>query len=132
MNSNEDLSAVLVLDCCQDSGEVIQVYLENLGYRAIITTNEKEAVCTFKDEVCNIDLVMVDISNNELIKCKAIELIKDLNPDVKIIYTSGIPKKDCRNSDKYLEGIEFLRKPFNFSDLSKTISLNLMNECVET
>ncbi len=108
-----------------DDEYVIQVMakavLENLGYSVIIASNGKEALDIYKniqDKICLVilDMVMPEMNGKECFKS-----LKALNPDIKIILSSGFTQESDLEELRLAGLSGFIRKPYNTSDISKLI-----------
>ncbi|MGB3225572.1 MAG: ATP-binding protein [Desulforhopalus sp.] len=96
--------------------------LENLGYIVLLAQNGKEAVDIYRSKVDEIDLVILDIVMPVMDGREAFEKIIGINPQAKVIMSSGYAKNVNMASmvDKGLAG--FVAKPFNQLELSKLIA----------
>lgn len=96
--------------------------LENLGYIVLLAQNGKEAVDIYRSKVDEIDLVILDIVMPVMDGREAFEKIIGINPQAKVIMSSGyaINVNMASMVDKGLAG--FVAKPFNQLELSKLIA----------
>ena len=81
----------------------------------------KEAIEVYKKNKDKIDIIILDMIMPEIDGGKAYDRIKEINPDIKVILSSGysiegqateILKRGCNG---------FIQKPFNISKLSQII-----------
>jgi len=98
-----------------DIGEQI---LKAMGYRTIIARNGAEAVEIYKQNRDGIDMVILDIFMPKMGGIEAFDRIKEVDPNVKVLISSG-----CNLNDQVMEIIGrgcngFIQKPFRFKDLS--------------
>jgi PAS domain S-box-containing protein len=112
---------VLIVDDEEQILEVSQALLETLGYRVLTAKNGREAVEIYRSAGHAIDLVVLDMIMPEQNGGETFDLLKELNPDVKVILSSGysldgmaeqIMKRGCRS---------FMQKPFTLNRLSRTV-----------
>jgi DNA-binding NtrC family response regulator len=92
--------------------------LKAMGYRTIIARNGEEAVEIYKQNQDRIDMVILDIFMPKMGGVEAFDRMKQVNPNVKVLISSG-----CNLNDQVMEIIGrgcngFIQKPFRFKDLS--------------
>ena len=108
-----------------DDEEVIltvnRMVLEKLGYRVFSAQSGQEAIEVFRAQKEAIDLVILDMIMPGLEGGKVFEILKDLQPEVKVILSSGysinhevtaMMERGCR---------AFIQKPFDIGVFSKKI-----------
>jgi PAS domain S-box-containing protein len=112
---------ILIVD---DEDAVISVckeLLEALDYKVITAYSGKDAVGIYRSKKEEIDLVILDMIMPEMGGGEAFELMKAINPGIKVILSSGyslnghaadIMKQGCKT---------FIQKPFSIDELSKKI-----------
>jgi len=112
---------ILIVD---DEDAVISVckeLLETLDYKVITAYSGKDAVAIYQSQKEEIDLVILDMIMPEMGGGDAFELMKIINPDIRVILSSGyslngqaasIMKQGCKT---------FIQKPFSIDELSKKI-----------
>jgi two-component system cell cycle sensor histidine kinase/response regulator CckA len=98
-----------------DIGEQI---LKAMGYRTMIARNGREAVEIYKENQEKIDMVILDIFMPKMGGGEAFDRMKEVNPNVKVLISSG-----CSVNDQVMDIIGrgctgFIQKPFRFKDLS--------------
>jgi two-component system, cell cycle sensor histidine kinase and response regulator CckA len=112
---------VLFVDDEQTIIEVMQDILEALGYRVLTANSGEEAVNIYDTMKGEIDLVILDVIMPGMGGMETFEAIKAMNPDVKVILSSGysvnhitkeIMDRGCR---------AFIQKPFNIETISKKV-----------
>lgn len=112
---------ILVVDDEKPILEVERGMLELLGYRVKCAKSGLEAVRIYKEAGSGIDLVMLDIIMPGLGGIEVLKEIRSLNPDVKVIFSSGY-SMDSETSVKLLaEADSFIQKPFTISELSRKV-----------
>ena len=112
---------VLLVD---DEDMIIDVggqFLESMGYKVLTGTGGKEAVEIYKEKSDEIDLVIVDMVMPDMGGGETYDIIKKINPNVKVLLSSGysinghateILERGCNG---------FIQKPFNMKQLSQKI-----------
>ncbi len=80
---------ILIVDDEESLLEILETILKKAGYTTILAGNGEEAVEIYKKECNRIDLVILDLSMPEMGGDKCHEKLKEINPGVKIIISSG-------------------------------------------
>lgn len=108
-----------------DDEEIIRLtskdILENLGYTVLTAQNGLDAIEVFKTHQHEIDLVILDMIMPEMNGREAFHEIKNIQPDMKIIISSGFSKNEDLQ-ELYKHGLTgFVKKPFRMDELSVII-----------
>lgn len=95
--------------------------LQKIGYSVFKAKNGKVAVDIFRENRELIRLVILDLAMPEMDGESAFELLKEIQPEVKVLISSGVSLPD-RVGDKLKYGCSgFIQKPFNLGDLSRKV-----------
>ena len=118
---NGNGETILVADADGHSRKMAFATLKTHGYEVFVARNGSEAISTFaknKDNIvaCLVDLMMPIVDGKE-----TIQIIRQINPDVKIIATSGRAENENMTGSLNKHVQSFLSKPFNAETLLKTI-----------
>ncbi|MCJ7830131.1 MAG: response regulator, partial [Desulfobacterales bacterium] len=102
--------------------EVTREMLQKLGYRVLSAGGGKEAVALFEANQGRIDLVILDMIMPEMGGGETFDQIKRINPEVKVLLSSGYSMKG--EAEKILRrGCSgFIQKPYRLEQLSEKIS----------
>jgi two-component system cell cycle sensor histidine kinase/response regulator CckA len=101
--------------------EVMEKALTLSGYKVILAQGGEEAVEVYKKEKDRIDLVLLDMIMPGMSGGKVFDLLREMNPGVKVILSSGysmggeaskILARGCKG---------FMQKPFGIKELSQKI-----------
>ncbi len=92
--------------------------IEKLGYSIILAEDGKEATEIYKKRQDEIDLVILDMIMPIMSGKEALIIIKEINPESKIIMSSGFMKDESLNNLKKLGLAAFIPKPYKVSELS--------------
>ncbi|BAY98253.1 multi-sensor hybrid histidine kinase [Tolypothrix tenuis PCC 7101] len=99
--------------------------LEQANYRTLVASDGLEAIAIYVQNQQEINLVLIDIMMPSLDGFTAIRTLKKLNPQLKIIATSGLP---TQSREALAAGAqEFLAKPYTAADLLSTLSSLIIN-----
>jgi CheY-like chemotaxis protein len=96
--------------------------VQSLGYDVVSTTKPKEAVSIYHAQQQEFDLVILDMVMPEMDGAEVFDKLASINPDVKVIITSGYAD-DGRIEPILASGRhDRLRKPFTSYELSQSIA----------
>ncbi|MBU4257948.1 MAG: response regulator, partial [Proteobacteria bacterium] len=119
---------VLLVDDEKVVLEVGQELLEAMGYRALTASGGKEAVEVFRKNRDEIDMVLLDMIMPTMGGGEVFDIIKEINPKVKVLLSSGY-SIDGRANEILSRGCDgFIQKPFGVRELSMKIKEILSKE----
>ena len=110
MDSN-DSQLILFVDDEEIIREVGEKMLNRGGYEVLLAKNGQEAVDIFKQNHNDISLVIIDIIMPVLDGIETSKILRDIDPNIDIIFTSGYSPED-RPDLLQLNGEYFIKKPF--------------------
>lgn len=113
---------ILVVD---DDASVLEVccgILEALGYRVVRASDGIEALHVFESNINNIDLVILDVVMPKLGGMEAGYLMRQLNPEVKMLFVTGYDKYQLLAEHSTALNATVLSKPYKIHDLSHEVS----------
>jgi CheY-like chemotaxis protein len=101
-----------ILDACK-------AMLTKLGYSTILAPSGEEAVEIFRRDNERIDLIILDMVMPGMDGLTAYEHLKEINPDVKVLLSSGYSLTGVVKEilDKGCD--EYIQKPFSLSRISR-------------
>jgi DNA repair protein RadC len=108
---------VLIVDDEQHIANASREMLEQLGYNVLVAYSAGEALNIYREKHDSIDLVFSDIVMPDRSGIKLLAAIKEIDPDVKVVLTSGKELISCGNSTE-LQGISFLAKPYSLNEFA--------------
>jgi PAS domain S-box-containing protein len=107
--------------------EIVQSTLESNGYKVLLATNGREAVEIYKKQYKDIALVLSDMGLPKLAGIDVYAMLKEINPNVKIIFASGFISLETR-SELFKEGAKgFIQKPYNVYEVLQMVR-EVLNE----
>jgi len=112
---------ILLVDDEEVVLNVSRMVLERLGYKVFMARNGQEAIEVYKTKKEEIDLVILDMIMPAMGGEKTFDLLKTINPDLKVILSSGysINGQATRIMERGCQG--FIQKPFSPRELSQKI-----------
>jgi CheY-like chemotaxis protein len=99
----------------------IQRMLEKLGYWVFVAGNGREALEIFTEKKDEIDLVLLDIIMPVLDGFETLSELKKIDPEVKVVLTSGYVMDDKIDRPLEAEPHGFLPKPFDIEQLANEL-----------
>ena len=116
---------ILLVDDEKTVLEVGVLLLEKLGYRVIQADSGKQAVKLFEKNRDDIDLVIVDIIMPEMGGGEVFDRIRQIEPDVNVLLSSGYSINGQAREILDRGGRGFIQKPFTLQQLSQKIKATL-------
>jgi two-component system cell cycle sensor histidine kinase/response regulator CckA len=113
---------VLLVDDEEMVLDVGSKFLKKLGYKVLEASGGHKAVKLYEDQKNTIDLVILDMIMPEMSGKDTYERIKQINPDVKVLLSSGysIEGQATQILNRGCDG--FIQKPFNLKQMSGKLS----------
>ncbi len=114
---------ILVVEDDADLANILEEQLKEIGYEVIITNNGEEALSIYKKIGSDISLVISDIIMPKLGGKELYEKLKQIDPDLKFIFTSGYASDGVFK--KYDIDVEMIliKKPFRIDEISAVVNL---------
>lgn len=112
---------ILIID---DEEMIIQVgseMLSYLGYKVFSANSGKQGIEIFRNNKETIDMVILDMIMPDMGGKETFEQLKDIDPSVKILLSSGYSLEGQANEIMEKGCVGFLQKPFNIKNLSQRL-----------
>ncbi len=95
--------------------------LTRLGYRVITATGGREACEIYRNKQNPIDLIILDCIMPEMDGEETLKALKKIDPDVKVLLTSGCNREGHLQTmlDLGIEG--FIQKPYGMDDIADAV-----------
>lgn len=108
--------------------QVTKTTLETHNYRTLLASNGVEAINVYAEHKDDISVVLMDMMMPSMDGLTAIRTLQTLNPQVKVIATSGLTSNQelAQRSGMIIQG--FLSKPYTTKDLLDTLQKVLSQE----
>ncbi|ATX79820.1 PAS domain S-box-containing protein [Mariprofundus aestuarium] len=101
--------------------EVAKELLENLGYEVIEAENGHAAVELFERNRDKVSIAMLDMVMPKMNGVQAATRMRDLNPELPIVFITGYDRERVLADVEGWEGIKIMSKPCHPEDLSMAI-----------
>lgn len=111
---------ILIIDDEEVMQVTAQAILKELGYNILLADNGREGLEKYKQEE-SIDLVILDMIMPVMNGRDCFTQLQALNPDVKVILSSGFIQERDLTEMKKMGLLGFIRKPYLSSELSETV-----------
>ncbi|HSE96640.1 MAG TPA: ATP-binding protein, partial [Blastocatellia bacterium] len=113
---------VLIVDDEAAILEIAKGTLEAYGYRAITAADGTEAIALYAEHKDEIKVVLTDLGMPHMDGLTTIRILQKMNPQIKIIATSGL-RSEGKASDVAALGVKtFLSKPYTADKLLITLA----------
>lgn len=112
------MKTILVAEDEESNYELVRIVLQK-RYRLVRARNGIEAVTMNEDE--SPDLILMDIRMPEMNGLDATRIIKEVNPNRKVVALSAFAFDDNIKEAKAAGCDDFLAKPFRVEDLIETV-----------
>jgi two-component system cell cycle sensor histidine kinase/response regulator CckA len=112
---------ILLADDHDGLRQTAQEMLRELGYQVLTATNGREAVDLFSAHLGRVDLVLLDVMMPEMDGPEAYEQIKNLRPNVPVVFTSGYTPDAVPFIAAVGKSSLVLQKPYAMKSLSQMI-----------
>ena len=116
---------VLVVDDDDRILSVLTNILSKTECRALVAPSGESAIDLYKKNRDNIDLVILDMIMPDMYGGVAYSKIREINPDVKVLLTSGLKMNNEAHNILNFGGVGFLQKPFTVKALFEEINVIL-------
>jgi two-component system, cell cycle sensor histidine kinase and response regulator CckA len=112
---------ILVVDDEEIIAEMAADMLQSIGFFVITASNGIEALDIYKEKMNQIDLVLLDLIMPEMDGSTCFNNLKLLNPNIKVIISSGIDAHKNKTELIKLGVKGYLEKPYSLKKISKTL-----------
>lgn len=112
---------ILLIDDERVIADVTSRLLEQLGYTVIAANSGREAIEIYVNQKKIIDLVIMDMVMPEMSGSEAIDALVAINPNVRIIVSSGYSVEEHTQAISDGKDRFYLQKPYQIGELSQKI-----------
>jgi signal transduction histidine kinase/ActR/RegA family two-component response regulator len=118
---------ILIVDDEQMLQQVTQASLQEANYKTLLASNGIEAIALYAQHKQKISVVFIDMMMPTMDGLIAIRTLQKLNPQVKIIATSGLPTMEQQALSAGAKA--FLSKPYTAKELLKNLHQLITDNC---
>ena len=118
---NRGTGVILVVDDEKPLRQVAAGILEKAGYTAITAEDGQQALQIFTDQQESIEMVLLDMSMPVMSGIDVFTAIRDINPDIKVLVTSGFGLDGKVQKILDMGASNFISKPFNAESLTQKV-----------
>jgi CheY-like chemotaxis protein len=127
--SDKDLprgnETILIVDDEEVVQHLAKDVLTSLGYRVVVAADGKEALRFYKERAGEIALVLLDIMGPQMKGDKVYTMLKRVNPEVKVLFSSGHSRDQKTNRFLREGGANFIQKPYTMVSLAQEVRKTL-------
>jgi PAS domain S-box-containing protein len=116
---------------CEDDAKIrrlVEAMLTRQGYQVLAAENPDQALETVRQTDGAIDLLLTDIVMPRLSGFELSRMVKDLRPEVRVLYMSGYTDNQMSNSWVLDQEVPFIQKPFTAAALTAKVREALGDE----
>lgn len=110
---------ILLVDDEDMIWDVIIDMLQELGYSVVLAGNGREAIDIYRENPGGIDLVLLDMVMPEMDGHQAFFKLREINPEVRVLLSSGYVSEDDVRDVLEAGAAGFLRKPYRMVELAR-------------
>ncbi len=118
---NTDANTILLVEDEQEIRTVVKAMLHRGGYDVLMTDSGKEAKWVFAQNADRIACVLLDMQLPDCSGQEVIEVLRALQPDVRILVQSGYSEAVANSSLTLDERTAYISKPYSGDALLSTI-----------
>ena len=101
--------------------EIEEFMFQKIGFEILVAKNSAQACQLYENEKDNIDLVVLDMIMPGENGANTYKQLKKIDPNVKVIVTSGMGKDNTVEEVTKDWPNRFLPKPFKFDEFTKSV-----------
>jgi PAS domain S-box-containing protein len=105
--------------------DLARLILKGAGYTVIEAVDGADAINQFRNASKNIDLVILDVVMPKMGGREVMSLMQEINPDTKILFSSGYANQGVHTHFILEQGLEFIQKPYSTESLRAKIRQTL-------
>jgi CheY-like chemotaxis protein len=120
---SEARGTILVVDDEIDVLEMIELGLRSAGYQMLTADSGERAIEIFGQQKA--DLVICDIKMPKMNGITTISRLREQDPGLPVVVLTGYLGPQTIEECEQLGGVEVVRKPFLFRELSKAVKVAL-------
>ncbi len=112
---------ILVIEDEEQLRQILQSVLNSASYKVILAETAHEGIDLYRADKELIELVVLDFNLPDANGLNVLHQLQSLNPEVKILLTSGFDVDESIQEALKLGALEFIRKPFNRQQILESV-----------
>lgn len=112
---------ILIIDDASDICLLLEMMLDMAGYRVLQASNGLDGYLVFKENCNAIDLVISDVEMPRMDGPKAVQKIREIKSDQKVIFMTGNVNDRFRKLGRRPDVAATITKPFDMQDVLKKV-----------
>ncbi|MEL6814714.1 MAG: CBS domain-containing protein [Cyanobacteria bacterium J06598_3] len=110
---------ILVVDDEAPIRDVIRNILEAHHYQVVVAVDGIDAIAQYTPLLPTVAVVLMDVTMPHLDGTSSLQILQEMNPEIRVIVTSGLPPSEQMMAQKGVAA--FLKKPYTLANLLKTL-----------
>ncbi len=116
---------IMIVDDEETISELLQVFLENQGFQAVVASDAEKALAMMASE--NPDVVMLDILMPGINGVECLKKIKKIKPDAIVIMMSGLQDEEIAKEAITYGAYDYITKPFDLDYFKQNLLKRLFS-----
>ncbi len=112
---------ILLVEDERDVRKLFDKLLSNLGYSVLKAKDGEDALKLYKKFHDRIDLLLTDVVMPKMSGSELSKKIKELSPEMKVLYMSGYNDDDISTHGILKKGVHFLQKPISSQSIANSV-----------
>ncbi len=117
----ERRGTILVVDDEAAVRDFIAAVLRRLGYRVLLAVDGRDALAAYTREGGGVDAMVLDLVMPVMGGIELLPKIKALQPELKILLTSGYSESEARRLCAAYPGARFIHKPYTSQQMARAV-----------
>jgi len=113
--------AVLIVEDEPNLARAASRLLRSMGFEVHSSSGGSEAVELLRVHAEKIKVVLLDAILRDVSSVNTIQALRSVNPEIKVILTSGYPIQECLDGFAGIRLDGFIPKPFGYTELENAI-----------
>jgi CheY-like chemotaxis protein len=122
---------ILVVEDNRQVRDIACIILKDAGYQVFAAVDGIEATKKFRYLASKLDLVVMDVVMPKMGGREVLEKMRMINPNIKVIFTSGYSSSGIHTNFILEQGLEFVKKPYHSALLLRKVRQILDKNDVE-
>jgi len=124
-NSTNHQATILVVEDEPAMVRLLKDGLAQAGYHILTALDGQEAIDLYEHHRDQIDLVLMDLGLPKVAGSEVIRIMKEQNPSIKIIVTTGYLEPELKAELFHLGIRDYIHKPYSIADVLETVESGL-------